>query len=272
MNNQEQAIWAQGLKGDPNPVGSEGIQGPIGEQTQKKMSKKSFQKNTKTEQTEISEKKAVIKTTDSCSDHFQLRTKHFDFTRAEMLFVRKMIHRKYPVSMHGFVEHIRELMADIQQHTKNKQYYEAELVYNNDGSRYRVSEAMYTQLTEEQQVNGILSPSVVAIEPMSREQRTAIRNNQISGIPNGVENVMNLLSSVIDGTSSFATAKSASLDMWFKDLSQKLMDFFEKVKKDAVVFAFNLSVADGNPKIYLDVGHAQSQSHSLTLAFELVFE
>lgn len=271
MNNQEQAFGAQGLKGDSNPVGSEGIQGPVGDQVQKKMGKKSFQKTIKSEQTETGDKKSVAKPTDFCSDHFQLRTPHFEFTRAEMLFVRKMIHRKYPVSMHGFVENVRELMADIQQQTKNKLYYEAELVYNNDGSRYRVNEALYATLTPEEQHNGNLSPAVVAIQPMSREQRTAIRNNQLTGIPNGTENVMQLFRSVIDGSSNFSTTKSASMDMSFKDLAQKLLDFFEKVKKDAVVFAFNLSVTD-TPKIYLEVGHAQSQSHSVTLAFELAFE
>lgn len=240
--------------------------------TQAKLAKKPFQKQKKTEQTESTEKKPSVKPVDFCSDHFQLHTNHFDFTRAEVLTVRKMIHRKYPVTMHGFVDNVRELMASIQQQVKSKLYYEAELVYSNDGSRYRVSEVLYSVLSDEQKSNGSSPSTLIAIQPMSRGQRTAIRSNQLTGIPNGTENIMTLLNSVIDGSSNFSSTKSTVMDVSFKDLAQKLMTFFEKVKKDAVVFAFNLSVTDGIPRIYLEVGHAQSQSHSLTLDFELAFE
>lgn len=196
------------------------------------------------------------------NDHFDFSSDQFSFTRSEVAFVKKYLQIKYPSVMGEFINAARDLMTSVQTNVDKKLQYQARLIYNPEGTRYTVSEVLYSPPVSKQYA------SVFSIESVTLEKRRKL--NPVGQVnPEQLAHIMTVLDTIKVGQSTFSNTKMKHGGIDFKIICEYILKFLEVIRKKAVIHTFDISTENNTTRLILEVGHRNIQTHILLIDVEL---
>lgn len=191
-----------------------------------------------------------------------LTTREFEFTNNQVIFVRRLIQRKYPTSMSNLIDAARGLMKLAQTNAKTKMLYGA-YHYTHEGSlRYHVSES----LVEHEKENN--KRFYIAIEPVPTDRKQIFHANSDRAVDSDVLEVLDHLREFQQQQMDFYQNAYTCAYVRLSDLLQEITKLLEQFERELVVHEFQINLGE-DPAFLLDLGHRATYSHHVRIQFDL---
>ena len=209
-------------------------------------------------------KKNEVKPIDTSANNFYIDTDHFDFTHAELAFIRKNLTKRYPEKLRNLVESARTLMLVTQSSMKKKLNYLAELTFTEDRRFFNLSETLCNH-------NGFK----VSIIRTPKKFRENIRNSSGNGLNISYEMMTSALNAIKDPdhylNDQEVVDSNGSLPMFFATIEKIVQDH----KDSLVVYACHIpnitTERDRNDqqRVVIALGHTEAHSHMVEIVLPI---
>lgn len=192
-----------------------------------------------------------------------LTTREFEFTNNQVIFVRRLIQRKYPTSMSNLIDAVRGLMKLAQTKARTKMLYGA-YHYTHEGSlRYHVSESLAEHQSESDK------RFYIAIEPVPAEKKQIFHANSSRAGDADIAEVLAHLRDFQHQQMHFYQNAYTCAYVRLNDLMQEITSLLEQFQRELVVHEFEINFGE-DPAFLLDLGHRATYSHHVRIQFDLL--
>jgi hypothetical protein len=188
-----------------------------------------------------------------------ISTNEFLFTNAEVGFIKKNFHRKYPAVMGDFIDLVRELMKNVQTNSTDKMIYNAFKYYPEGSARYHISESLSLVSDDDQRSN-------ISLQPVETNRKASFGANS-KNADTGVSKLMNELEYVTGNPDVLMQRSVTHNGLMFGFVACQVLEFIKKMKDQIVIQESYISM-DNGPVISMDISHKSSRSHYLSLCFD----
>jgi hypothetical protein len=188
-----------------------------------------------------------------------ISTNEFLFTNAEVGFIKKNFHRKYPAVMGDFIDLVRELMKNVQTNCVDKMIYKALRYYPEGSVRYHISESLSLISDDDQR-------SHIALQPVETNRKASFGANSRNSDA-GVSRLIDELEHVAGSPDTLIQRSLTHNGLMMGFIACQILEFVKKMR-DQIVVQENYISLDNNPVLSMDISHKASRSHYLNLCFD----